>query len=231
MELPKRDKNHSLESKAEAAFDKLIADSGCFLVQRSDRKDYGTDYQIEVVRDDMATNARLHVQLKGTGKTPNADGSISVAVEMANLNYLRMQAYSFYVCYHEPTESLKFRSAEAVTRQYQRSENDWMQQNTVTVNFIEPLTLSVLERLVVVRLDARNRQRHDDDGSRSAGRGQFRWRSWSVAEGLVARWLAFGTLPTALHRWLCNERWPLYGFPHTACALNHRLATPNPGTV
>ena len=25
-------------------------------------------------------------------------------------------------------------------------------------------------------------------------------------------WLAFCTLPTILHRWLCNEGWPLYAF-------------------
>ncbi len=66
--------------------------------------------------------------------------------------------------------------------------------------------------LVVVRLDAKNRQRDDDDGSLSAGRGQFCWRSWSVAEELVGRWFAFCTLPTTLYRWLCNEGWPLYAF-------------------
>ncbi|GAB2577038.1 tetratricopeptide repeat protein [Dyella jejuensis] len=147
MDLPKRDKNHSLEAKAEAAFEKLIADSECFFVQSRDRKDYGVDFQIEAVRDGSPTNVRVHVQLKGTAKAINADGSISVDIAMANLNYLMMQAYSFYVCYHQPTGSLKFRSAEAVTRQYQHGEGDWAQQKTITVNFTDPLTLSVLERL------------------------------------------------------------------------------------
>lgn len=45
--------------------------------------------------------------------------------------------------------------------------------------------------LVVARLGVRNLQRDGDDGSVAAGRGQFRWRSWSVAAANVGMWLAF----------------------------------------
>ena len=48
-DLPKRDANHVAEEKAEAAFQARLAASGCFILQRSDRKDYGTDCEIEVV--------------------------------------------------------------------------------------------------------------------------------------------------------------------------------------
>lgn len=46
-ELPRRDQNHQIEDQALAAFQKRLADSGCFILQASDRKDYGTDCQIE----------------------------------------------------------------------------------------------------------------------------------------------------------------------------------------
>lgn len=42
-ELPRRDQNHEIEDQALAAFQKRLADSGCFILQASDRKDYGTD--------------------------------------------------------------------------------------------------------------------------------------------------------------------------------------------
>jgi hypothetical protein len=54
-----------------------------------------------------ATNVRVHVQLKGTERELNADGSLSVEVRRTNLNYLLMQGYSCYACYHVPTGSLR----------------------------------------------------------------------------------------------------------------------------
>ena len=58
-DLPKRDRNHALEDEAEAAFRALISRSNDFVFQGSDRKDYGTDCQIEVVLNGQATNARM----------------------------------------------------------------------------------------------------------------------------------------------------------------------------
>jgi hypothetical protein len=48
-ELPRRDQNHEIEDDALAAFQKRLVESGCFILQASDRKDYGTDCQVEVV--------------------------------------------------------------------------------------------------------------------------------------------------------------------------------------
>lgn len=149
-ELPKRDNNHLLATEAETAFQSFFAASENLFIQSSDRKDYGTDYQIELVRKGMATNVRLHVQLKGTAKAINADGSISVEVERTNLNYLLMQPYSFYVCYHQPTSSLRIRSAEAVARQYEHGGSDWTKQKKITVSFADSMTLPELERLTAL---------------------------------------------------------------------------------
>ncbi|WP_249278906.1 DUF4365 domain-containing protein [Bordetella genomosp. 5] len=65
-DLPRRDRNHEIEGKAIAAFQRLLSESGVFILQAADRKDYGTDCQIEVVANVQATNVRLHIQLKGT---------------------------------------------------------------------------------------------------------------------------------------------------------------------
>ncbi|WP_366938177.1 DUF4365 domain-containing protein [uncultured Brevundimonas sp.] len=65
-DLPRRDVRHVIEEKAEAAFQAILAENGRLLLQRADRKDYGIDCQIEVISGDQATNARIHVQLKGT---------------------------------------------------------------------------------------------------------------------------------------------------------------------
>ena len=106
-DLPKRDRNREIEEKAEAAFQKLISHSEDFIFQGADRKDYGTDCQIEVVQQKQSTNVRVHVQLKGTENALNTDGSVSAEISRTNLNYLLAQPYSFYVNYHVPSDSLR----------------------------------------------------------------------------------------------------------------------------
>lgn len=111
-DLPNRHRNHVTESKAEAAFQALLSNSEEFVLQASDRKDYGTDCQIEVINRESATNVRIHVQLKGTERDENADGSVSIEIWRSNLNYLLMQPHSFFACYHIPTDTLRFCSAD-----------------------------------------------------------------------------------------------------------------------
>ena len=142
--LPCRDRNHEIEDAALAAFQKRLVESGCFILQASDRKDYGTDCQVEVVAGGQATNVRVHVQLKGTERALNADGSISVPVERINLNYMLVQAYSFYACYHLPTDSLRICLANSVLRQYEHDGRVWTEQQSVTVSLREEMTLDRL---------------------------------------------------------------------------------------
>ena len=152
-DLPHRDRNHELEDKAFAAFQKRLTESGCFILQTSDRMDYGTDCQLEVAADGQATNARVHVQLKGTSRDLSANGSLSIAVERANLNYLLMQPYSFYASYHAPTDTLRMCLAEAVLRQYEHDGRSWTDQTSVTVTFIHEMTTDRLGQLAaLVRL-------------------------------------------------------------------------------
>ncbi|MDD2742177.1 MAG: tetratricopeptide repeat protein [Rhodocyclaceae bacterium] len=149
-DLPKRHANHATESKAEAAFQNLLSNSKDFFLQASDRKDYGTDCQIEVIDSERATNVRIHVQLKGTEGAANADGSICVEIRRSNLNYLLMQPYSFFACYHVPSDTLRFCFADAVIRKYEHSGQNWSQQQTLTVTFLEPLTDTRLKSLAAL---------------------------------------------------------------------------------
>jgi len=149
-DFPKRDKNHTIESKADAAFQSFIANSDEFFIQGSDKRDYGTDYHIEVGPAGSATNVRVQVQLKGTEKDLNADGSLSIEVRRANLNYLLMQPYSLYVCYHVPTKSLRLSFAESVAKNYEHSGKSWSDQESITVVFSDELTAERLASLAAL---------------------------------------------------------------------------------
>lgn len=146
-DLPNRPSSHVTEEKAETEFQQRLAESGCFILQRSDRKDYGTDCEIEVVENGKATNIRIHVQLKGTERVLNADGSLSIEISRTNLNYLLMHPHSFYAAYHVPTRSLRICLAETVLRQYEHARKDWTAQRSLRVNFTEDLTIERLGRL------------------------------------------------------------------------------------
>lgn len=146
-DLPERTSNHVMEEKAETAFQKCLTESGFFILQRADRKDYGTDCQIEVVENGRATNIRINVQLKGTERALNADGSLSIEISRTNLNYLLMHSHSFYAAYHVPTATLRICLAETVLRKYEHAGKNWTQQQSLTVNFTEDLTSERLGRL------------------------------------------------------------------------------------
>ena len=144
-DLPKRDRNSVIEEKALAAFQNLISQSEDFICQSADRKDYGTDCQIEVVHRNQATNVRVHVQVKGTESEEKSNGSISVEISRANLNYLVAQPHSVYVCYHVPSDSLRFSLVEDVLRRYEHKRKNWTEQKTLTLDLAEILTVDQLK--------------------------------------------------------------------------------------
>jgi len=159
-DLPRRDQSHEIEEKAIIAFQRCLSESRSFILQAADRKDYGTDCQIEVIEDGRATNVRLHVQVKGTERALNADGSLSVEVRRTNLNYLLMQEYSFYACYHLPTGSLRICPVDNVLRQYEHGGKTWTDQQSLTVSFVDELTV---ERLIQLATLAQSEARASRD--------------------------------------------------------------------
>jgi len=154
-DLPERNRSHVTADKALSAFQARLSESEAFILQSEDRKDYGTDCQIEVADQGRATNVRVHVQLKGTEARLNLDGSASVEIRRANLNYLLAYPYSFYACYHVPTDSLRICFAEDVLRQYEHAKKNWTEQQTLTVSFSESLSAERLKSLAALaRSDA-----------------------------------------------------------------------------
>ncbi len=137
-DFPVRDSNSELADRAESKFDQAIVQAGRFVVQQRDRRDYGTDFQLEAKQSGAMTNFRVHAQVKGTDKRPNRDGSVSISVDRTNLNYLLSQPHSIYVCFHEPTDRLLVRTAEDVYRDGEHRDPRWQEQDSVTVRFHAP---------------------------------------------------------------------------------------------
>ena len=94
------------------------------------------------------------MQLKGTERPLNADGSLSIEVSRSNLNYLLMHPHSFYAAYHIPTASLRICLAETVLHQYEHAGKNWTHQQSLTVNFTDDLTVARLDRLAALAKSA-----------------------------------------------------------------------------
>lgn len=146
-DYPQRKKPAYTADAAEAAFRNAIQEYDLFVVQQEDRRDYGTDLQIEVRDGESMTNIRAHVQLKGTESALRPDGSVSVRIARTNLNYLLSQPYSLYVCHHLPSARLFVRSAEDVFREYEHAGRCWTSQQTVTIRFAQTFDESFQRQL------------------------------------------------------------------------------------
>ena len=55
-DFPIYDRNSEIAAQAEAAFEQAVAEAGHFIIQGRDRRDYGTDFQLEARRSDGITN-------------------------------------------------------------------------------------------------------------------------------------------------------------------------------
>jgi hypothetical protein len=168
-EFPKHTRNNDIDDAAQFAFEVLIRHARWFHIQSSDKRDYGRDYQLEVLGNEHATNIRVSVQLKGTGSESNTDGSISVSINPANLNYMMVQPYSFYVGYHLPTGRLLYRMADSVHRDYHHGGEGWSGQSSLTVRFFEVLDEPALERLAGLARSSALAQRNTR--AKQGGRG------------------------------------------------------------
>lgn len=160
-DFPTRDNNSELAALAESKFDRVVVEAGQFVVQQKDRCDYGTDFQIEATQSGDMTNYRVHVQVKGTNKTANRDGSISISVARKNLNYMLSQANSLYVCYHAPTDALLVRSAEDVFRDAERRGEAWRRQDSLTIHFRVPFDANFQSNIRARTVAASTTQRDD----------------------------------------------------------------------
>lgn len=160
-DFPTRDSNSELATLAESKFEGAVAEAGQFVVQQRDRQDYGTDFQLEAMQSGQMTNCRVHVQLKGTDKAANRDGSIRISVARTNLNYMLSQPNSVYVCYHAPTDALLFRSAEDVFRDAEHHGEEWRSQDSLTIRFRAQFDADFQSRLRARTVAASTAQRDE----------------------------------------------------------------------
>jgi hypothetical protein len=140
-DLPSRAEEHVTSDIARHKIKELFCDP-FFIVRDEVDSDYGIDLSIEALIDNgkSPTNIRAHIQLKGSGKLPNEDGSFSCGVSRSNLNYLLNCPESLYVFYSSRTEKFYYRNADDVYLQYESSERAWTDQETITVKFNDILT-------------------------------------------------------------------------------------------
>lgn len=158
-DFPQRHPSHTIGALAEQYFENAVREVGVLLArEETGHDDYGTDYQLEVKLDAGGmTNFRAHVQLKGTEKPGNNDGSVSISVKRTTLTYLLSQPDSIFVCCHLPEGRLLAIYAYEVFQQCERHVEDWRSQKEITVRFRSPFDAS-FQRELAGRVLARGKE-------------------------------------------------------------------------
>lgn len=112
-----------------------------FIVRSEDYRDKGVDFQIEVLEDyggsNACTNFRFVIQLKATDSIQaNRDGSFSLQIETANINYLLNHPMpAFYVFYHNPTGKFYYRELREFTSELFKKKKGWNDQASHAIRF------------------------------------------------------------------------------------------------
>lgn len=145
--LPKADRNSELQELSVRAFNAALpVDKFVFRDERIN--DAGVDGSLEVKIDSRYTNLRAQVQLKSTDSDGiNQDGSISVQVTVANLNYLLNGHSPLYVLYVVPRNELRFVWARDERKRLDEENPDWTKQNTITIRFYNILTPEATDQI------------------------------------------------------------------------------------
>src|ERR1700704_2357093 len=104
--LPIADNNAELQRRSFDAF-RAALPTARFLFRDERTDDAGVDASIELLIDSRYTNLRAQVQLKGTASEENnEDGTISLAVRTATLNYLLNGPSPIFILYIAPRNEL-----------------------------------------------------------------------------------------------------------------------------
>lgn len=110
--------------------------------------DYGIDASLEVLWNSQATNFRSQIQLKSTA-SPQVmnDGTFTLQVNVANLNYLLNGTSALYILYLADTKSFRFSWASVERKRLDTENPKWMKQESVTLHFSDVLDDSSLARV------------------------------------------------------------------------------------
>lgn len=171
--LPRADSNSVLEEDSFTALrSSLPSDRFRFRDERAN--DTGVDASIEILVNSLATNWRAQIQLKGTDSTETlSDGSVSLSIEVSNLNHLLFSNSALYVLYIRPRNELRFVWARDERTRIESSNPRWREQGTVTLKFSAPITPETLNEIYnrIWQIFRLQRQLNDNlDGARNAER-------------------------------------------------------------
>lgn len=162
--LPISDQNAELQRSSIKALNSLLLDQDAILFRDERTEDYGVDGTFELKVSGGMTNFRAQVQLKGTlSAEANQDGSISLSVNTANLNYLLNGTSPIYVLFDANKKEFWYAWAHKENRRLIETNPDWRSQQTVTIRFTERLTASAVAVIIerVLREGRLQRQLHD----------------------------------------------------------------------
>lgn len=147
MDLPKSNPNEELETLSRRYFELLFPAESFEL--RSEAKDKGIDYSIELKHKGRNTNIRFLVQLKAHQKTsPNQDGSISHSIRTSNIQYLLGgENLSYYVLFLKDTQTFYYHELGPFIRSLIQKDEDWSKQTNHTLRFTEKLDAQAIQKM------------------------------------------------------------------------------------
>ncbi|HEX8129406.1 MAG TPA: DUF4365 domain-containing protein [Pyrinomonadaceae bacterium] len=145
--LPKADRNSELEHLSINALNSALPiDKFVFRDERIN--DAGVDGSLELKINSRFTNLRAQVQLKSTDSTDtNKDGSVSVQVTVANVNYLLNGQSPIYILFVAPRNELRFVWARDERKRLDKANPKWMQQEHVNIRFERYITVETIEHI------------------------------------------------------------------------------------
>lgn len=145
--LPIADRSSEIQALSIRAFEAALPPNK-FTFRRETIEDAGIDGSLELKIDGTYTNLRAQTQLKGTdSEETNRDGSISIEVNVSNLNYLLNGQSPIYILYVVPTNQLYYAWAREERIRLDQSNPSWLQQKTVRIRFKNILTPAAVEQI------------------------------------------------------------------------------------
>jgi hypothetical protein len=143
--LPKAERSNELERESIADLQKrLPADRLLFRRENSD--DFGVDGTLELIVNGAATNFRANAQLKATEHPQfNLDGSLSLSIEVSNLNYLLNGASPIYLLYVAPSGEMFYAWGRDEKKRIETSNPSWREQKTVVIRFARRVNASAVD--------------------------------------------------------------------------------------
>jgi len=162
--LPQSDDNAQLQRTSVRALHSLLLGRDDLIFRNEPVEDYGVDGSFELILHGEVTNFRAQTQLKGTASVEhNQDGSVSLPVRSANLNYLLNGPAPIYLLFDARNNEFWYVWAHDERRRLDAENPEWREQKTVTLRFNKRLRSDDLDAIVdrVLREGRMHRDIHD----------------------------------------------------------------------